>query len=239
MTLARRSRSALPEKLQAGIITALVAKGERAERLAVYLDDRFAFDLECSIVARAGLRRGEVLSEEEQVLLIGRDAPHRARYLAMKMLARRDLCCREVVARLERSGFTEGLAAQTVSRLEQDGYLDDARFARAFALERLKRGWGSRRIAAELVKKGVKRELVTGEGWQELVRGEDAVDETEAVLAVARRRFGTQLLSDPEGAKRRVSGFLARRGHDWEVIARVTRVLQAEAGRSADESLDE
>lgn len=62
----------------------------------------------------------------------------------------------------------------------------------------------------------------------------------EAALALSRRRFGGQLISDPQGARRRLAGFLARRGYDWDTIACVERILLAEAeeqgGREAGEN---
>ena len=112
-----------------------------------------------------------------------------------------------------------------MSWLEERGYLDDRRFAAAYAAERLKAGWGRRRIAGELLKRGVERSLVCGEAWDEVVAEQGAADDDGLVLALARKRFAGQLAADPESAKRRLAAFLARRGHDWDAIARITRRL--------------
>ena len=49
-------------------------------------------------------------------------------------------------------------------------------------------------------------------------------------MVLVRRRFGAQFATDADAAERRLTGYLARRGYDWETIARVSRELRAEAG---------
>ena len=54
------------------------------------------------------------------------------------------------------------------------------------------------------------------------------------MLALVRRRFGRQFAVDPDGAERRLAGFLVRRGYDWETIGRVVR--EAAARKLAEEA---
>jgi regulatory protein len=132
--------------------------------------------------------------------------------------------------KLRRRGFEDGVAEKTVAWLEERGLVDDRRYVAAVVRERLKAGWGRRRIVSELLRKGVARDLVVGEAWDGL--RDEGVDEDGfgVALALARRRFGCQLAADPVGTKRRVAAFLGRRGHDWDTIGRVTRQLCTEIG---------
>ena len=219
---------AVPVEGRAGVVTALVPKGGQAERVAVYLDGRFALELAGVVAGEAGLSRGDVLGEERQTLLLERDAGYRAQDLALSMLARRELSRREVAAKLQQAGLGDEVVEGTLSWLEERGYVDDRRFASAYMGERLKAGWGRRRIAAELLKKGVAGEIVRGEAWDEVLQEQGLSSEGEAAVALARKRFGGLLAADPETGKRRLAGFLARRGHDWEDIAKITRLVCAD-----------
>ncbi len=55
------------------------------------------------------------------------------------------------------------------------------------------------------------------------MEGADALEQT------VRRRFSSQFAADPQAAERRLAGFMARRGYDWDTIGRMARTLRAEA----------
>jgi regulatory protein len=220
----RKGRAAL--ELRTGVVTALTVKGAGGERVGVYLDGRHAFDLSAAIATQADLRKDELLSEERQSALLRSDEPYRAREVALDVLARRELCSGEVATRLLRAGISEGVASATIGWLEERGYVDDRRFVVAYAADRVKAGWGRRRIVGELIRKGLERDMVAGEALNALLGQQGVVDAVEQVLPLVTRRFAGQLISEPEDARRRISGYLARRGHDWETIAAVLRALQ-------------
>lgn len=215
--------------LRDGEITALVARRGHDERVAVHLDGRRAFDVSAVIADRAGLRAGLHLDAERQLELIDLDAPYRARDRALRLLGLRDRSRREIEMSLRRSGFDGQVIGQTVEWLTGLGYLDDRRFARAYATEKQRSGWGPRRVAAELAAKGIER-IVIAETLvsAEAESGEEALEGARVLEQTVRKRFGGQFAVDPETAERRLAGFLARRGHDWETIDRMVRVLRAE-----------
>lgn len=209
-----------------GVITALPAKRGRTDRVSVHLDGTRAFDLACVVVERAGLRVGDVLAAAEQQQLIELDAPYQARDRALRWLALRDRSSREVTDRLRAAGFDADTVSETVAWLQGLGYLDDARFSAGYASAKMKSGWGRRRIAAELAVKGVERALIdVALGGEEPTAG-DSAEELEAVLSLARRRFGRQFDEDPAGAERRLAGYLSRRGYDWDTIHAISRLLR-------------
>ena len=132
--------------------------------------------------------------------------------------------------RLKELGFGQEVIAETTAWLEGLGYLDDGRFAQHYAAEKLRTGWGPRRISAELARKGVARGLVDEVLDAEGENAQAAIEGNEALLRLLRRRFGAQFATDADAAERRLAGYLARRGYDWETIARAARELRAEAG---------
>ena len=224
-----------PAALRDGVITALAARRGQSERVAVHLDGRRAFDLSSTVADRAGLRAGAPLTAERQQELLHEDAPFRARERALRLLGLRDRPRRELESRLRQAGFDPGVVAQTMEWLVDLGYLDDRRFAAAYVAEKQRGGWGPRKIRAELGVKGVERSTV-----DEVVAALEDLDSTAAAASDAilqqtvRRRFGGQFATDPEGAERRLAGFLARRGYDWDTIGRMARMLQAEGSSEAE-----
>jgi regulatory protein len=229
----RMANRGLADAPAGGIVTSLVAKHGRAERLVIYVDGARAFEVSAVVAEGDKLRAGDRLSSEAIQTLLAKDAPFRARERALRLIALRDRSCHEVLSRLRDAGFDDEVAAQTVEWLRDLGYLDDSRFTSHYISEKQRSGWGERRIAAELTRLGVDRQLARQA--LEDVRSAMSVDEAAgegmaAVLALSRRRFAAQFATDPDAAARRLAGFLARRGFDWDTIRRVSRVLELEGG---------
>jgi regulatory protein len=221
-----------------GVITALIVRKGRSDRIAVYLDGGFALELAAVLVDQAGLRRGDLLTVEARDRLIEDDAPYRARSRSLRLLALRDRSRGEVESRLQTLGFAPKVIAGTVEWLQGLGYLDDGRFATSYAADRLRAGWGERRVRAELRRKGVDQDLVEAVLEAGGVNAQAAAEGADSLLATARRRFGAQFASDPQGAERRLAGFLVRRGYDWDTVGRVGRALRLEAGSGLDANPD-
>jgi regulatory protein len=216
--------------LSDGEVTALVARRGQDERVAVHIDGHRAFDISAVVADRAGLRAGVHLSAERQLELLDQDAPFRARERALRLLGLRDRSRRELETRLRQAGFDAEVVCATVEWLAGLGYLDDGRFARAYAAEKQRSGWGPRRVRAELAAKGVERSIVeetmASAGEEEF---EEGAAEGESVLEhTIRKRFGRQFAADPVTAERRLAGFLARRGYGWETTNRMVRMLRSQ-----------
>jgi regulatory protein len=224
-----------PAVLQDGVVTALVARRGQVERVAVHLDGHRAFDLSSVVAGLAGLRAGGTLTAERQQELLDQDAPYRAKERALRLLGLRDRSRREIQMRLRQAGFEPAAVSETVEWLAGLGYLDDRRFAAAYVAEKQRGGWGPRRIRAELAAKGVERPVVD----EALAALEDAgttgSGDGDALLEqTVRKRFGGQFATDPEAAERRLAGFLARRGYDWDIIGRMIRILRSETSSEAE-----
>jgi regulatory protein len=229
-----------PVDLRDAAVTALVSRRGQLERIGVYLEGRHAFDLSTVVVDHAGLRAGDHLSADRQRELLEEDAPYRARERALGFLGIRDRSQREVETRLRQAGFHPEVVAETVAWLKSLDYLNDRRFAAGYAAEKQRTGWGGRRIRSELAGKGVDRCVVDevldtqdAEGSTAALEGADALEQ------MVRRRFSSQFAADPQAAERRLAGFLARRGYDWDTIGRMARTLRAEVADTESAELVE
>ncbi len=140
--------------------------------------------------------------------------------VAVAFLAARPRTVREVEKRLEQAGYEETVREQVIQRLSREGYLNDAEFADQWVQSRSERALGSRRLAQELQKKGVDRDVVHAALAQ--VEEEDqlriAAELAEKLLARTRGK-------DARDVQRKVLAALARRGYGWDVArAAIARV---------------
>lgn len=139
-----------------------------------------------------------------------------ARAMAEAFIAHSPRTAAEVLRRLRRAGFDDDIAARTVADLSRAGLIDDRAFARAWVESRSRsKGYGHVRLETELRRKGVDSDII-GEAL-ELVEPER---EQATARAVAIRLLGGADIAD-YGVRRRLAGFLHRRGYSWETIEQV------------------
>ena len=82
----------------------------------------------------------------------------------------------------------------------------------------------------ELFKRGVAREIAD-EAVQQVVEDE-GLNDADSIERVARKKWGTLNGLDEPTRRRRLYGFLARRGFDSDDVSRVVRHLAGEAAES-------
>lgn len=144
-------------------------------------------------------------------------SPEAAYKMGVLLLTARDRTCAELTRLLAVRGFARADSQAALDRLQAEGYLNDRRFASAWARGRLRtKPMGPHRLSKELEAKGVEAQLV-----REVL--EDIYEEGEEPLA--RRAMASKLstlgrLPAPSRALP-VARFLHRRGFSAEVIRRL------------------
>jgi regulatory protein len=139
-----------------------------------------------------------------------------ARLLAENYIDHQRRTSAEVRRRLTKSGFEEDVVEAVVADLERAGLLDDSKFSADWVESRSRRkGFGKLRLASELRQKGVDKSNV-----DEAVAEIDPDMELQAAISLARKRVSPTDSGDP-AVKRRLAGYLQRRGYNWEIIQQV------------------
>jgi SOS response regulatory protein OraA/RecX len=148
--------------------------------------------------------------------------------MAQRLLAVTDRSRVELERRLERRGYAPAAAADAVEGLRERGWVDDGRLADNLAQRRLSRGYGRRRVLADLTARGVDAETVSriaagiGDGQVEAI-----------LIAAARLRRGHPgPPTQPEVL--RLAAALQRRGFDSADIRTALRRLAVDAAHLAD-----
>jgi len=151
--------------------------------------------------------------------------------MAQHLLAVTDRSRVELRRRLEQRGYAPATAVAAVDALASRGWVDDDRLAADLAQRQLSRGYGRRRVLADLVARGVEPETVsrTAEGLRE--------GQAEAVRIAAERLrpHHPGPITQPE--VRRLAAALQRRGFDAsDIRAELRRLATADLSAPDEEA---
>jgi regulatory protein len=135
---------------------------------------------------------------------------------ALMMLAARGRASGELKRLLVKKGEEPRIVDAVIERLFAAGLLDDDAFARQFTRSRSTTGTSRRRIAQELGRKGVDREVASVAVAETFA--EEQVDEAMAIDRAAEKKLRTLTNVDDHTRRRRLYSYLARRGFDPDAI---------------------
>ena len=208
------------------VITGIVAVPRPAGRFAVLVDGREAAVLSLDAIERLGLAVGRPADGLRDRIAL--EAARLGTYdRAMNMLAFRGRASSELARSLIRKGEEKQHVDWAIARLTEQGLLDDAAFARAFTRAKVVGGKQSRRrVQQDLGRKGVSR-AVTDDAI-ETVFEEEAVDQRGIVEEAARKKLRSLAGLEPAVQRRRLYGYLARRGYELDDIREVLAGLGPE-----------
>ena len=169
------------------------------------------------------VRIGQELTDQEIEVLRRRDASERAYENALRYLSYRPRSEYEMQRYLQRRGADDGTTKEVIDRLRRARLVNDVEFAR-FWLENREayRPRGRWALRAELRQKGVANEII------DLVLRD--LDEETSAMKAAERRAQRLARLDEQTFRRRLLGFLRRRGFDYEISRRTANRLWHQVG---------
>lgn len=132
---------------------------------------------------------------------------------AVAALASRAHSRHELEQKLLRAGYRPCTVEMVLYKLETEGFLDDADFARQWVEARTTRKLGTRRIAQELRHKGVSAD----EAEAALAQVDEDEQLTAATALVEKALARAKPGEDPRKTASRITGMLARRGYGWDI----------------------
>jgi regulatory protein len=211
-----------------GRITSIKVQQRDNARVSVYIDDTFAFGLHMDIQLDHRLKPGDVLDAADIAQLLKEDETKKAITAALNLLAYRPRAAGELRTKLRQKGYEPEAVDAAIARMQELRYLDDEAFADRWVASRQEgRPRSERMLKQELAQKGVDRDTI------ERAVEEAGIDEYGDALALAQKKWPGMSSLDPAARTRRLSGFLGRRGYNYDIIRRVSEALE-----SPDEDLD-
>lgn len=145
---------------------------------------------------------------------------------AAALCAKCEQCTPDILKKLSSWGLSQSMSSKVISRLIELNFVDDVRFSKAYAHDKLHfSGWGRRKIQQGLWAKRLSSEIIN-----------NACDEFEdeeysaVVLKVIRAKIRS-LKEWPlsRESKIKVVRYAMQRGFEYPLIARLMRDLKSEA----------
>lgn len=199
-------------------ITALRLQKRNPHRVNVFLDGEFAFGL--SRIVAAWLRVGQELTEEKIAALQAEDAVEVAYQRAVRFLSYRPRTREEVRRNLEKHEMPPSVVETVLERLQENGLLDDAAFARAWVENRLAfRPRGARILRQELRQRGVPEKIT------DAVLEASLLDETDLAYRAGQKRLRRLRHLPWQEFRQKMGAYLARRGFSYDVASEAVRRL--------------
>lgn len=203
-----------------GKITALKVQKRNSNRVNVYLDNEFAFGL-ARIIA-AWLHLGQELSSDKIASLQSQDAGEVAYQKALHFISYRPRSEVEVRNKLAENGAEPQIIETVMARLQTAQLVGDEEFARTWIDNRSTfRPRSHRMLRYELHQKGVGEVFIQ----QALAEAENEPDLAYQAGSQYARRLAEL---DWELFRKRLSGYLGRRGFSYGTIAPVVRQIWEE-----------
>lgn len=148
------------------------------------------------------------------------DPEYKARSVALRLLARREHSRQELSQKLRQRKLDGSIISTVLDDYENEGWLDDSRFAEVYGRQRIDSGYGPLRLASDLQQRGIYHtpacvDELTDTEW------------TRNALLLREKRFGLSDLKDNWEEKVRQGRFLTRRGFTASQVERALAVREA------------
>lgn len=138
-----------------------------------------------------------------------------------KYCAWQERCRSEAWTKLLQLGSPRGDVQRLLGVLENEGFLDDGRFARAYARGKFSQnGWGRIKIREALRGKRVSEDQI--EDALELIEN---TDYQERLVGIIRKRLGGKPIEDWE-SEQKLRAYLEGKGYEWAEIDKAIKNLE-------------
>lgn len=132
---------------------------------------------------------------------------------ALKVIEFKDRTEKEIREKLTQKGYDENITEDEIAFLKDYGFINDLRYAQRFVSDAINlKKWGKARIRAELLRKGVDREIIDNTVEDAFIDVDD-----DRLFKEMQRRFKNSDLSNIK-ERTRIFNFYMRRGFSPDEI---------------------
>ena len=195
-------------------------KKTRRNNISVFVDGEYFSSFDSAIWFSSGLSAGSEVCQEKLDDLLDKSNRAVANRKALSLLSGKSYTERQLTEKLAlKAGYNA--AANTVSRMKELGYVDDADYARRYAKDLYKmKCYASRRISYELQKRGIAKEIIS-----DILSSYEKADDEARALSLVETRFG---IFESDADIRRAAALLERYGYSTDVIHSVIKSFDRE-----------
>ena len=141
---------------------------------------------------------------------------------ALRLLTARSYTARSLLRKLTQKGIEPEAAQGVMDRLQASGLINDAKYAEQYTRSKVLTGGASkRRVVQDLRRKGIAQPLADAAIAR--VFADEEIDPVAMAEKAARKKVNQMGNLDPVVLRRRLFGFLARKGYELDDIKRVVK----------------
>ncbi|MFK2826174.1 recombination regulator RecX [Bacillus sp. B190/17] len=197
-----------------GVITKISLQQKLKDRYNIFIDEKYAFSVDESVLIQFELRKGMELTDEKLAAIFQQDAVRQGMNAAIHFLSIRMRSEKEVRDFLVKKEVTNEAAEEVIRSLYRLSYLDDAQFAEAYANTQMNTSdKGPQLIERELKEKGIADVLI-----KKVLAPFEFRFQLEKSVKLAekyRQKYRNESLIIQ---KQKIEQMLARKGYSWNVI---------------------
>ena len=196
-------------------ITDIQVQKKHPSRRSIFLDGEFFCGVSNEVVVKFHLKRDMEIDEEKLKELLHEKELSKAKSYVYGILARRMYTTKEIRDKLADRGYVDEIIQDVIAVLERYGYLNDRTFAEEWIRSRMQgKPKGKFALRYELLRKGIEKSIIE----DALNQAFDESKEVDIALELARRKIRSYRGDDPTVARRKLQGFLLRRGFNFETV---------------------
>ncbi|MBE7049597.1 MAG: regulatory protein RecX [Ruminococcaceae bacterium] len=203
-------------------VTDVVVQKNNTQRVSVFVDNEYAFSLDGADAILMKIKPGRELTKEDIEKCNYECNYTKARDKALEILSRKSVSKKELSDKLLEKGYDEPIVNDTISELENLGYVNDEDYASLFLEHCMQKMWGRKKIRFEMKQKGIP-DCIIDEKLSEF----DEDDILEEIKETVISKYGNDDLSDMK-TKAKITRYLASRGFDFPLIDKVIRMSKEE-----------
>ena len=202
------------------MITDIRSHGD--QQIMLFLNHEQFGVLPADFVFKFGLRVGLKIRRDTIVKLLRAEEIMQAKNFAIHLLQEKEIYTKpELLAVLSREGFSREGINTSIEDLEKAGFIKDKTFAQNWIRRREKSNpRGKEMLKLELVDKGVALSTI-----DQVLSDIDPNRELDTALRLAEKQVKRYKSLQPHVAKRRLHGFLARRGFSYNTVGQVMQKI--------------
>lgn len=205
------------------VVTAIIQQKKDTTKYNVFVDGTFAFSLSMQDICYFKLKEGAQIAQQTYDFIQENLIYIKAQDTALHYLGYQMRTQAQVRKKLEEKGFAQPVVERVMAFLCKYGYCNDVEYAKSYIRQSQKlRPKGAYVLKMELCQKGVAQEIA------EQTIQEAGLCEVEDAAYWIRKKVKGNIEDLEEKEKRRLYGFLQRKGYRWDVITEAMRLIQEE-----------
>ncbi len=193
------------------------------QRKTLIFDDGSVFGISEDVFISNNFEIGSEISEDSFEELVGDELKNKVYNSALRLLGYRMRSCAEMKRRLAEKKYPINIIKETIDKLLNIGYLNDAEFAEAFAHDKVKsKKIGPLTLRMEFTPHMIESELLE-KTIKKIYEKYSVSDLIKQLLDKKKIQFGTKL---EQKQMKRIHDLLKRKGFSWNEISAVFNELE-------------